>query len=60
MILYDFNKFEPIPEYVTRVEITPEMKERYFAGRDIKSLFIKVNPAYMARKDKNSSENVLV
>ena len=56
VVLYDFNKYEPIPEYLTRIEIDPEMKEKYMKDMTVKPLFIRINPAFMALKDSKNGK----
>ena len=50
VVLYDFEN-EPIPEYLTRVELAHDIQKKYFNSVKIKPLFIRINPAVMARKD---------
>ena len=52
VVVYDFKKVEPIPEFLTRVELEAEIKEKYFPHVEVRPLFIKINPAYMARNDQ--------
>lgn len=32
VVVYDFNKVEPIPEFIARIEIDPAIKTKYFNG----------------------------
>lgn len=51
VVVYDFRRVEPIPEFLTRVEINPEVKDKYFPNVVVTPLFVRVNPAFMARLD---------
>ena len=53
VIIYDFKKVEPIPEFLTRIEVKPEIKAKYFNEVAVTPLFLKINPAYMARQDED-------
>ena len=48
VILYDFG-VEPIDEYLTRVEISKKIQDQYFKSISVKPLFIRINPALMAK-----------
>lgn len=56
VVMYDFKNYEPIPEYLTRIEIDPEIKEKYMEGVTVKPLFIRVNPAFMALKGSKNGK----
>lgn len=52
VVLYDFHNIEPIPEFLTRVELSKEISEKYFKSTEVKPLFVKINPALMAKHDE--------
>lgn len=54
VVVLDF-KTEPIESFNLKININPQIKQKYYPNHLVKNLYVMVNPAYMALRDNPES-----